>query len=178
MNPYLGEIRLTAGDYAPKGWALCNGQVLPTKGNEALYGLVGSYYGGDGRTTFALPDMRGRLPIGRGQRPGTEAYALGQSGGAETVILEATHLPAHTHRLAATTTPASLATPTEDNVMLGSTVSEAHVYNTMDEGVGDAEFSTLSIGSAAQGPGHDNLMPAMALNYIICISGGLMPQAT
>ena len=96
-EPFLGEIRMFGFGFAPQGWAPCNGQLLPISQNTALFSLLGTTYGGDGRTTFALPDMRSRVPVCQGQGPGLSSYAEGQAGGAETVTLAATQMPGHTH---------------------------------------------------------------------------------
>src|SRR5271157_5430691 len=110
-NPFVAEIRIFCGNFAPTGWAFCNGQILPIAQNTALFSLLGTTYGGDGRTTFALPDLRGRVPISSGQGPGLASYALGQSGGAETATLGASQLPAHNHLVNAVSGPATSAHP-------------------------------------------------------------------
>jgi microcystin-dependent protein len=96
-NPFVAEVRMFGGNFAPTGWAFCNGQLLPINQNQALFSLLGTTFGGDGKVTFALPDLRGRVAIGSGQGPGLSLYDLGQRGGAETVILTIGQLPAHTH---------------------------------------------------------------------------------
>ncbi|MGC4087610.1 MAG: tail fiber protein [Polyangiaceae bacterium] len=108
MEPFIGMIIVFAGNFAPRGWALCNGQLLPIAQNTALFSILGTTYGGDGRTTFALPDLRGRVPVHPGQGPGLSNYSLGQVSGTETVTLTTQNLPAHTHTFApscATTIP-------------------------------------------------------------------------
>lgn len=97
---FLGEIRMFAGNFAPRGWAFCDGQILPISQNTALYALLGTIYGGDGRTTFALPNLQGRVPIHQGQSPGTSQYVLGEASGTENVTLTANELPAHVHSVA------------------------------------------------------------------------------
>jgi len=96
-EPFIGEIRLFGGDFAPRGWAFCNGQLLAISTNAALFSLLGTSYGGNGQTTFALPDLRGRTPIGWGQGPNLEAISLGEQGGSETLTLTPSQLPSHTH---------------------------------------------------------------------------------
>ncbi|MFC6663460.1 phage tail protein [Deinococcus multiflagellatus] len=103
MTPYLGEIRMFGGNFAPLGWALCQGQLLPISENDALFTLIGTIYGGDGQSTFALPDLRGRLPVHMGTMPGGTPMALGQLTGTETVTLTAAQMPAHAHPLQAST---------------------------------------------------------------------------
>lgn len=97
MQPFLGEIRMFAGNFAPRGWAICAGQLIPISQNSALFSLLGTMYGGDGRTTFKLPDLRSRVPIGVGQGPGLSNYQQGAIGGAEYITLTATQIPAHNH---------------------------------------------------------------------------------
>src|SRR5690625_4414253 len=97
MDTFIGTIQLFAFDFVPRGWAACNGQLLPISQHTALYSLLGTQYGGDGRTTFGLPDLRGRVPLGQGQGPGLASYAVGETGGAETTTLTTEQLPAHTH---------------------------------------------------------------------------------
>ena len=101
-EPFLGQLMLFGGNFAPRGWALCNGQILAINQNTALFSLLGTTYGGNGQTTFALPDLRGRAPLHAGQGPGLSPYALGQVGGTENVTLLATEMPAHTHAQPAT----------------------------------------------------------------------------
>jgi microcystin-dependent protein len=101
-EPFVGEIRMFAGNFAPRGWSFCNGQLMAISQNSALFSLIGTIYGGDGRTTFALPDLRGRVPLHAGEAPGLSHYALGQRGGAEQVALSVEHLPNHNHALMAT----------------------------------------------------------------------------
>ena len=97
MEPFLAEIKMFAGNFSPRGWAFCNGQLMSINDNQALYSLLGTTYGGDGRTTFALPDLRGRVPIHPGHGPGLSDYALGEKGGTETVTLTQNQMPSHSH---------------------------------------------------------------------------------
>lgn len=101
MEPFIGEITMFAGNFAPRGWAFCNGQLLPIAQNQALFSILGTTYGGDGRTTFALPDLRGRVPVHAGQGPGLSTYPLGSSGGSETVTLTNAQMPNHNHDIIA-----------------------------------------------------------------------------
>ncbi|MBP2312714.1 phage tail protein [Azospirillum soli] len=174
-EPYVGEIRLFAGNFAPNGWHLCDGSLLAIPQYELLYALLGTTYGGDGRTTFGLPDLRGRLPIGTGSangdpnQGGTSAYTLGQTGGATTVTLTEAQLPSHTHLLTATSTPATqtspvggiLADPT-DNFNSYIPYSSTGVMRVM------ANNSLLPAGGNAP---HNNVMPTMPLTYIIALVG-------
>src|SRR5664279_4089451 len=119
MDPLLASILIFAGNFAPRGWALCNGQLMAINQNQALFSLLGTTYGGDGFTTFALPDLRGRVPIHMGQGPGLSNYIIGQTGGSENTTLLPTNLPPHTHPLIATSEPGSTSDPT--NAYLGNT---------------------------------------------------------
>src|SRR5271165_4385384 len=119
-TPFLAEIRMFAGEFAPRGWAFCNGQLLPINQNAALFSLLGTTYGGNGTTTFALPDLRSRVPIHQGQGTGLSSYVMGQSGGEETVALTTGQLPAHSHEFVSTAAPV-LDTPSGS--VLGSPAS-------------------------------------------------------
>ena len=111
MDPYIGEIRLFAGNYAPENWAICDGAQVAVNDYQALYALIGTTYGGNGTTSFALPDLRGRVPIGQGQAPNVTARTLGQIGGTEKVSLNVGQLPPHNHQILATSTAATTSTP-------------------------------------------------------------------
>ena len=118
-DPFIAEIRIFAGNFAPRGWAFCNGQLLPISQNTALFSLVGTTYGGDGRTTFGLPNLQGRVPMHPGNGPGLTARQLGESGGVETVTLAESQMPTHTHGLNAAPDPAEAPSPV-DNAMARS----------------------------------------------------------
>lgn len=165
-SPYVGEIRLFAGNYAPADWMFCDGSLLPISEYEPLFLLIGTTYGGDGEFTFALPDLRGRGPLHQG--PG---YVLGQAGGAETVALVADNLPAHSHVLQASRQQASLSQPATDS-MLGA--SNSHVYGTATPTIG---MSPQMMGSAGKSAPHKNMPPYLAVNYIISLFG-IFPSAT
>jgi microcystin-dependent protein len=123
-EPFVGEIRMFGFGFAPQGWALCDGQLLPINQNTALFSLLGTTYGGDGRTTFALPDLRSRVPVGQGQGPGLSSYAEGQASGAETVTLAASQMPGHTHQVKASSSAAGSGQP--EGRTLGRSAS--HIY--------------------------------------------------
>src|ERR1041384_6233562 len=105
-DPFVAEIRISAFNFPPRGWAWCNGQILPISQNTALFSLLGTTYGGDGKSTFALPDLQGSVPLHPGQGPGLSLYDLGQTGGSETVTLLVSEIPTHTHQLMASADPA------------------------------------------------------------------------
>jgi len=159
-QPYVGEIRMFAGNFAPAGWMFCEGQLLLISQHQALYALLGPRYGGDGRTTFALPDLRGRVPVHQG-----DGFALAQKGGAEGVKLLAEQIPAHTHALSASGYLGNAAAP-ENNVLSRS--PSASVY--LEGGV------TVNLAGQAIAPGsgsqaHANLQPYLCINFIIALVG-------
>lgn len=163
-QPYVGEILLVPYNFAPKGWAECAGQLMPISQNTALFSLLGTFYGGDGKSTFALPDLRGRTPIGSGQGPGLSDYFLGQTGGEESVTLLVNQMPAHTHTVIGSSNVATVATP-------GGTVwasqSLLNIYGTSS----DSPMAPGAVGMTGGGQPHDNLSPYLTLNYIIALQG-------
>lgn len=158
-QPFIGEIRLFGGNFAPVGWAFCNGQLLSISQNTALFTLIGTTYGGDGQTTFALPDLRGRLPVHQGG-----GFTIGQTGGAEQVTLTTNQVPAHGHAISATSTDGTSADPT--NATWGE--SDARTYSTSAP---DATMHASALGAAGSGQPHDNMMPFATLNFIIALEG-------
>ena len=171
---YIGQINLFGFDFAPRFWAQCNGQLLAINQNQALFSLLGTNYGGNGSTTFALPDLRGRVPISQGQGAGLSNYSIGQVAGAETVTLTTGQLPVHTHTLNATTATGSATTP-GPTVMLATPV-EAGVNTSLyvvpgTSTVNQAPMAAQSIGTAGGSQPHENMMPYQALNYIIALEG-------
>lgn len=169
-NPYFGEIRLFAGNFAPLGWAFCHGQLLSIAENDALFSLIGTTYGGDGQQTFGLPDLRGRVPLHQGTGTGLSSRAIGEQSGAETVTLTASHLPAHSHSLVATSAPASATAGPAGGVLATASVK---VYGS---GAPSTPMAAAAI-AATSGGGqpHQNMAPFLALNYIISLFG-LYPQ--
>ncbi len=160
-NSFIGEIRVFAGNFAPVGWAFCNGQLLPISENEALFNLIGTTYGGDGQSTFALPDMRGRLPIHQGG-----GYQLAQSGGAETVTLTSQQYPAHTHSLYASNDSADAATPQGN--LPGATLNTL-AYTQIPQ-VTPMAAQAVSTYAGGNQP-HDNSQPYLCVNFIISLFG-------
>ena len=165
-DPYIGEIRMFGGNFAPRGWALCNGAVLSIAQNDALYALLGTTYGGDGVNTFALPDLRGRLPLHQGQGPGLQPYVIGQTGGAESVTLTGNQLPQHTHTLSASNAPATTSSP-QGGFLAQTTNVDMYVSD-----VGDTPMHPSSISSVAGGSQpHDNMGPYLVVTFIIALEG-------
>jgi microcystin-dependent protein len=165
-NPYLGEVRLFAGNFAPAGWNFCDGSLLPISQYTALYNLLGTNYGGDGQNTFALPDLRSRVPIHMGQGAGLSAYALAQNGGVEMVTVTAAQLPAHTHSLTVSGTAATAATPIGNFPGASGTIS---IYR---PGSATAALAAGALPTAAgQSLPHNNIQPVLGISFIIALEG-------
>ena len=177
MDPFIGEIRAVGFSFAPRGWALCQGQLMPINQNTALFALLGTTYGGDGRTTFALPDLRSRLIVQPGQGPGLSNYSLGQVSGSETVTLNTNQMPAHTHTLSGVTVNANSAAGTvaapAGNV-LGSNTSVQHYAASPDAQMAAGSVSGITT-LAGSGTAHANTMPSLGLYYVIALQG-VFPQ--
>lgn len=173
-TPYLGQIIMFAGDFAPQGWALCDGSLLPIAGYEALFNLIGTTYGGDGTSNFALPDLRGRVPIGDGQGRGLSGYALGQQAGAEAVTLAPGQLPLHTHPVAAVTASGNANVPAANAVLaaLNGEVASGPYKVAAYAPPGHAIALNAASGSAAGGgEAHDNRLPYQSVTYCIALVG-------
>src|SRR5688572_28495280 len=132
-EPFLGEIRIFAGDFAPEGWALCNGQLLPTAQNPALFSLIGTTYGGDPRTAFALPNLQGSAPLMAGQGPGLASRVIGEHGGSTTVTLTQSQIPAHVHQVNASSNTGTVVSPT-NNVWGGASVTRGQKLYSQNAG--------------------------------------------
>jgi microcystin-dependent protein len=168
-TPYVGEIRLFAGNFAPAGWQLCDGQLLPISENETLFNLIGTTYGGDGQQTFALPDLRGRVPLHQGTHAGL-TYQMGQAAGTETVTLLPQQLPVHTHGLMASSAAASGSTPA--GALLAATSVASY-----DIGTASTAMAGTAIAPAGGAQPHENMAPTLAVNYIISLFG-VFPSPT
>lgn len=158
-TPFIAEIRMVAFDFAPKGWALCNGQLLPINQNQALFSILGTTYGGNGQTTFALPDLRGRSPAHTGGE-----IQLGQAGGEETHTLISSEMPAHTHAVSGDAADASAASPT-DNVWASSS------NNLFSNSAPNTALHPASVGAACGSQPHPNQQPYLAVNFVIALVG-------
>src|SRR5258708_5723557 len=164
-SPYIGEIRMFAGNFAPVGWAFCNGAIMPIDQNDALFNLIGTTYGGDGQTTFALPDLQSRVPMHVG--PG---FALGQSGGTESVTLTTSQIPAHSHVPLANSAQGSQAGPANGVWALAN-------INDYSSGVPAIAMDAGAIGSSGGSQPHDNMAPFVTINFIISLFG-VFPSQT
>ena len=170
MEPFLAQIIMFGGNFAPRGWALCDGQLLPINANQALFSLLGTTYGGDGRTTFALPDLRGRSPIHAGTGPGLSTMKLGQRGGAEYVTLNITQMPSHNHSGSAKVLGADpVARGTDSTSPTNAFPAEGGVYGT----VANVEMGagTVTINNNGGNQPFYNRNPFEVVNYIIALQG-------
>ena len=165
-EPFVGEIRMFAGNFAPRGWAFCDGQLLAVSQNDALFSLFGTIYGGDGRTTFGLPDMRGRLPIHAGSGPGLSPRRVGSRGGAEEVTLTVNQLPSHGHTFNGVDTPASETGPSVNETLAQSVGYDAYVPAGSPENM--ASQNVASVGGSRS---HQNEMPYLCVNFIVALFG-------
>ncbi|GAB2866384.1 phage tail protein [Hymenobacter ruber] len=170
-EPYIGEIRPIAISYAPRGWAFCNGQLLPINQNQALFALLGTTFGGNGTTTFALPDLRSRMPVGAGALPGGGTYSQGQVAGTETVTLTQAQIPAHTHQV--TGTLKTTDSPEGGNPA-GFLPASDSTRKQFTDGAANAPMAAAVTGTTANAgasQGHENRMPYTGLNYVIALVG-------
>ena len=159
-QPFVGEIRMFAGNFAPAGWMFCQGQLLPISENETLFVLIGTTYGGDGESTFALPDLRGRIPIHQGN-----GFILAETGGVEQVTLTVNQIPSHTHPLIATTSVANQSSPT-NNLPAQSTAADLYIEDTAT-----AALAPSAITPTGGSQPHTNFQPYLCVNYIISLFG-------
>lgn len=163
-EPFIGQIVGFGGNFAPRGWAFCNGQLLSIAQSTALFSILGTTYGGNGQTTFGLPDLRGRVPVHWGQGPGLSPYTLGQVSGTETVTLISTQMPVHNHALLASNEDAGAKNPTGQ--VLATTTTSAYVATPID-----TTMNPASIGAAGGSQPHNNLQPYLAISFIIALEG-------
>ena len=169
-DPFIGEVRLFSGNFAPRGWAFCQGQLLSIAQNQALYSILGNTYGGDGITTFALPDLRGRVAMGEGNGPGLTNRSLGQKPGVENTVLSTSQLPQHSHTLL-TSSAGTNTTQASGNLLAADSANAIYKTN----GSGDTQTGTDSITSTGANQPVSVVQPSQVLNYIIAIEG-LYPQ--
>ena len=176
MEGVIGEVRMFAGNFAPRGWALCEGQLLSISSNQALFSILGTTYGGDGRTTFGLPDLRGRIPLGPGNGLGLSSRRLGQKEGTETNTLSEQHLPAHTHKAKASVRPGANSNKPEE----ADPVRNYPAHLNMDAETGYSKSANTKMGrsrvkitieATGEGSPVNNMQPWLALNFIICLQG-------
>lgn len=169
-QPYIGEIRLFAGSFAPVGWAFCNGALIPIAENDTLFFLIGTTYGGDGESTFALPNLSSRYPIHQGTSPQTgTTYQLGETGGTEAVTLSTNQLPIHSHVPLASSSPGSSGTPANSFWAKPTTT----IYSATAPDTNMANNAVLQVGGSQP---HENMMPFLCVSFIISLFGIFPPQ--
>jgi microcystin-dependent protein len=169
-EPFLGQIMIFGGNFAPRGWAFCNGQLLSIAQNSALFSLLGTTYGGDGVTTFGLPDLRGRVPMHWGQGPGLTNRVLGESSGSETVTLLSTQIPAHNHLMQASTTDANQASPA-NNICAPVLDSQGAAGFEFSNAAPNATMNPAAIAASGGSQPHENLQPYLCLSFVIALEG-------
>ena len=165
-EPFVGEIRMFAGDFAPRGWAFCDGQLLAVSQNDALFSLLGTIYGGDGRTTFGLPDLRGRLPMHAGSGPGLSPRRLGAKAGAENVTLTVNQLPNHNHGPVGCTNDLGTVRSAENAIPALTTAED--IYGPGGDPTNMSSSAVTQVGGSRS---HSNLMPFLCVNFIIALFG-------
>jgi microcystin-dependent protein len=165
-EPYVGQITIFAGNFAPRGYAFCEGQLMAIASNEMLFSLIGTTYGGDGQTTFALPDLRGRIPVGVGTGPGLSAWVPGERQGQESVTLAMKEMPSHSHTLQGSNGQSDSNDPT--NNVLGTEQTDKPYLPTLN---GPQVMSAEAVLATGGNQGHSNMAPSLTLNYIIALDG-------
>jgi microcystin-dependent protein len=171
-DPFVAEIRIFGFNFAPKGWAFCNGQLLPISQNTALFALLGTTYGGDGKSTFALPNLLGAAPMHPDQGPGLSLHDLGETGGSETVTLLTSEIPVHTHTLRCQTAPGDAQSPASGSV---ARAIGAQPY-LPPAGATLAIMAPEALAPAGGGAPHNNMMPYLTLNFCIALQGVFPPR--
>jgi microcystin-dependent protein len=173
MDPFVAEIRIFPFNFAPKGWAFCDGQILPLSQNTALFSLLGTTYGGDGKSNFALPNMQGNAPMHPGQGPGLSLHDLGETGGSETVSLLESEIPSHSHSLMASAQPSTRTSPAGNSlcrIQSGATPFVA------PSGAPLVSFSDNALAPAGGDQPHNNMQPYLTLNFCIALQGVYPPR--
>jgi microcystin-dependent protein len=165
-DPFIGEIRMFGFNFAPVGWATCSGQLMPINQNTALFSLLGTYYGGNGTTTFALPDLRSRVAVNQGQGTGLSSYVIGQQGGTENTTLLQGNMPAHNHTVSPAASDANAQVSRPGGAVLARTATS--IYNSASDGTTMAGATTSTNGSNQP---FSNLQPYLAVNFCIAVQG-------
>ena len=171
MNPFVAEIRIFPFNFAPKGWAFCDGQILPISQNTALFSLLGTTYGGDGKSNFALPDMQGNAPMHPGQGPGLSLHDLGETGGSGTVTLLESEIPAHSHSLMV-----DAADPGEDRTPANEALARSVGGNLYAAPNSLVQLSNQALTPAGGSAPHNNMQPYLTLNFCIALQGVFPPR--
>jgi microcystin-dependent protein len=170
-SPFVAEIRMFGFQFAPTGWAQCNGQLLPLSQNTALFSLLGTFYGGDGKSTFALPNLQGSVPVHQGQGNGLSEYFLGQQGGSEFVTLLESEMPLHTHAWKANALPATLNAP--DN---GRSIARSDIVGAYKVDVPNVQMAFQAVAIAGGSLPHNNMQSSLVVNFCIALQGVFPPR--
>jgi len=173
MDPFVAEIRIVPFNFAPKGWAFCDGQILPLSQNTALFSLLGTTYGGDGRSNFALPNMQGNAPMHPGQGPGLSLHDLGEIGGSEIVSLLLSEIPTHSHALMASNQPGEDAAPGTGEALARSVGASLYQSGASQNLV---QLADVALAPAGGDQPHNNMMPYLTLNFCIALQGVFPPR--
>ena len=168
-TPFIAQITIFGGNFAPRDWALCSGQLLSPAQNQALFALVGTMYGGNGQTTFALPDLRGRRPIGFGSGPGLSTRSQGEIGGTESTSLVVANLPPHSHTATASVKAGDQ--PANDTVPSGNYLADGNQYSGSHNTTMKSDMVAVTVASTGSGTPFNNMQPFLAVNYIIALFG-------
>lgn len=167
-QPYVGEIRMVGFNFAPRGWMLCNGQLLPIQQYTPLFSLIGTTYGGNGTTTFALPNLQGRVPIHQGTLTGGATYVMGENAGTENVTLLSNQMPMHTHLMAVNNTPPSTADTPKGNYLGAQARGGTNIYAATTD---SNTLNPQALGTAGGNQPHSNMQPYLCVNFIIALNG-------
>jgi microcystin-dependent protein len=168
---FIGHIMAFASNFAPSGWAFCQGQLLSIAQNTALFSILGTTYGGNGQTTFGLPDFRGRVPIGAGQGPGLPNYQLGEMGGTTTVALTTSNMPSHTHTATVSVGVSDSIASLDEPIGAILSTGNSPLYNTVAQANGTMAPGTLTLATAGASTPIDLYKPYLGINYVICLQG-------
>jgi microcystin-dependent protein len=171
MDPFIGQIDLVGFNFAPRGWALCNGQLLPIAQNTALFSLLGTTYGGNGTTNFALPDLRGRVPVGQGTGSSLSNVALGEQDGRESVTLISNQIPPHTHALSVSSDPGTTSVPANNTVLAQTLLDDGTPLRAYSSSAPNTTLAASSVANTGGGQPLPIRNPYLGLNYIIALQG-------
>jgi microcystin-dependent protein len=173
-QPFVGQIMMFAGNFPPSGWAICSGQLMPISENETLFNLIGTTYGGDGQSTFGLPDLQGRVAIHQGQGSGLSNYVIGQKAGTETVTLNVNQIPQHNHFVATVTSPGNQSVPASNTILADENSTAqggGNAFTYLPPGGAQVALPNASIGATGGNQPHNNIQPVMAITYCISLFG-------
>ena len=174
-QPFIAEIRVVGYNFPPRGWAYCDGQILPISQNTALFSLLGTTYGGNGTSNFALPNLQGQAVVAPGQGPGLSQYVLGETAGEQFVTLQSTEMPLHSHGVEAVPDPADLTDPGTDRSLARS--KPANAYQNDASAANQVQTDVHALGPAGSGLPHNNMPPVLTLNFIIALQGVFPPRS-